>query len=170
MSPKDQAIHDAIATIEKALSKALDNVLPKVMGDLFDAGGADYAASLQKAMQALNPVQFTGPVEFVEVAPGTTLGSPGKDGRAPRGAVRLAVTKALIDHGEGLSLSALGAAALRIDPTISLGGINNEVNRNKDVRYTNASGVWKLTDTYLAEVVESNDADSLFGIQEPQEG
>lgn len=147
MTPKEQAINDAKAVIEKALARTLDSVLPKVMSDLFDAGGIDYAVALQRAMQTVGPRveaprSVIGGAGLQSVAHPPT-GTPGKDGRAARGSVRRAVLTVLLPRPEGLPTSEVVARAQAVDPSISVGGINNELNRQKGMIYDFEDGRWR---------------------------
>ncbi|WP_137151229.1 hypothetical protein [Devosia sp. FKR38] len=149
MTPKEQAIHDAITTIEKALSKALDNVLPKVMSDLFEAGGAEYAKALQRAMQSVGsdsifPRSIAGGVTNLHPVSRQENAMPSKDGRAPRGSVRRAVLTVLLPRPEGLAATEVVAEAQKVDPSISAGGIHNELNRQKGMIYLNEEGRWRV--------------------------
>ena len=135
-------------TIEKALAKTLATVLPKVMGELFDAGGVEYAAALQRAMQSVSP---TGEVRRsliggagLPAVSAKGIGTVGKDGRAPRGSVRRAVLTVLLPNPEGLAASEVVARAQEIDPSISVGGIHNELNRQKGMIYINEDGRWRV--------------------------
>ena len=135
MNPKERAVQQAIATIEKALSETLKATMPKVMGEVFDAGGNEYAIALQRAMRSVGPLGES-PRSLVGSA-GLPLnlakatGAQGKDGRAPRGSVRRAVLSVLLPNPEGLAASDIVARAQEIDPSISAGGIHNELNRQK---------------------------------------
>ncbi|UYN99285.1 MAG: hypothetical protein KIT02_15405 [Devosia sp.] len=142
MSPKERAVQTAIATIEKAVRKALDAALPQVMADLFDAGGAAYAAALQQAMHSMStPLHPVLPVSPPETQ---TPGAPGKDGRAPRGSIRRAVLTVLLPKPDGLTASEVVTQAQEIDPSISAGGIHNELNRQKGMIYINEDGRWRV--------------------------
>ncbi|GAB5427369.1 MAG: hypothetical protein Devi2KO_08280 [Devosia indica] len=148
MSPKEQAIQEAIATIEKALSETLKATMPKVMGELFDAGGNEYAIALQRAMRSVGPLGES-PRSLVGSAGlplnlAKTTGAQGKDGRAPRGSVRRAVLSVLLPNPEGLAASDIVARAQEIDPSISAGGIHNELNRQKGTIYVNEGGLWRV--------------------------
>jgi len=148
MSPKDQAIFDAIATIEKALSKTLGATLPKVVGDVFDAGGVEYAAALQRAMQSVNPMRevsrsIIGSAGLPPVSAKAT-GKTGKDGRVPRGSIRRAILTVLLPKPEGLTASEVVARAQEIDPSISISGIHNELKRQKGMIYLNEDGRWRV--------------------------
>lgn len=149
MTPKEQAIHDAILTIEKALSRALGSVLPKVMGDLFDAGGVEYANALRRAMQSVSPDHIfprpiVGGAANLQSISQQENAAPSKDGRAPRGSVRRAVLTVLLPKPEGLTTAEVVTQAQVIDPSISVGGIHNELNRQKGMIYDNENGRWRV--------------------------
>lgn len=141
MTPKERAVQTAMATIEKAMRRALDATLPQVMGDLFEAGGAAYAAALQQAMHSMSPPLH--PVLPVSPPEAPTSATPGKDGRAPRGSVRRAVLTVLLPKPDGLTAAEVVARAREIDPSISAGGIHNELNRQKGTIYDNEDGRWR---------------------------
>lgn len=147
MNPKERAVQTAMASIEKAVRKALDAVLPQVMSDLFDAGGAEYANALQRAMHSVStdhlvPRSLIGAATSIQPASQKGHAKQSKDGRAPRGSVRRAVLSVLLPNPNGLSASEVVSRAQQVDPSISVGGIQNELNRQKGIIYRNEGGVW----------------------------
>ncbi|GEM_PF-2406719 len=170
MSAKDQAIKNAMTTIEKALSETLGLTLPKVMSELFDAGGIEYATALQKAMQSVgsmnDPVRSIVGGAMLTSNTLNTTGEQGKDGRAPRGAVRRAVLSALLPHPAGLTASEIVSQAQEIDPSISAGGIHNELNRKKGTIYINEGGLWRTP----PELTLGGDFYDLNSLRDTQKG
>jgi hypothetical protein len=144
LDPRDAAIRKLTDTIQVSVAKHLASVLPKVIGEAFDAGGMEYAAALQRAMGAIAIPNIALPEPRPAAIQEGSLGETSKDGRAPRGSVRKAVVAAISPHPQGVPAVELVARALEIDPSISTGGIYNELNRQKGKIYVNEDGRWRL--------------------------
>jgi len=145
MTPKEQAIHDAVAAIKGAVSRSLDTTLPKVLSETYAAGGLEALGKLQDVFSSMQAALDVSPaqVQSSKPLPPQTAGTPGKDGRAPRGSVRRAVLTVLLPKPAGLTAAEVVARAQEIDPSISAGGIHNELNRQKGMIYENEDGRWR---------------------------
>lgn len=142
--PKEEAINRAVATVQAAIEKQLRATLPKIIGDAFEAGQNEFAAAINRAMQSVGSPGTAAPESKPFALSFGSTSPPSKDGRAARGSVRKAVVAALAGRPEGVSTAEIVAKAMTTDPTISAGGITNELNRKKGQIYLNEQGHWRL--------------------------
>ena len=140
---KSRAVDGAIEQLVAAVRKSLNQSLRPVLEQVFDAGQIENMAALQRAMHQL-PVQPPTTTPMTPPAAATS-GTPGKDGRAPRGSIRKIVIPILVAAPpEGLTAAEIVAGARKVDPSLSSGGVHNELNRQKGRVYVNEEGRWRL--------------------------
>lgn len=139
---KRQAVDGAIEQLVAAVRKSLNQSLRPVLEQVFDAGQIENMAAIQRAMHQIPIRQPTSPP--VSPPASATTGTPGKDGRSPRGTIRRAVVSVLAAAPEGLTAAEIVADATKVAPSISSGGIHNELNRQKGQIYLNENGRWRL--------------------------
>lgn len=142
MSAKNNAIERAIAAIVALPVASMSDKLGPILGTVFDAGALEYGAALQRAMNAMAMPGLIAPAGQVVPTPPAEIGAAGKNGRAPHGAVRAAVTAYFATIPGGATMASIAHGAATIDPRISAAGVTNELNRNAGKRYVNTHGMW----------------------------
>ncbi|HWB46272.1 MAG TPA: hypothetical protein VG900_12585 [Hyphomicrobiaceae bacterium] len=148
---KTQAVDRALAQITALMTENLRQTIRPILEQVFEDGGLENMAAIQRAMNAINPLPTSKPP--VSPPEGTALGPTGKDGRAPRGAVRRAVMTLLKGrHPAGATMNEIINSIDRIDPEVSGISARNELTRNKDKYYwQDPKGEWHLMETEVMQ-------------------
>jgi hypothetical protein len=150
---KTAAVDKAANDIARSVAKAVSESIRPHLEALFDAGQVENMAALQRAMHSL--VSNIPPIPPISLSHQEALGTPSKDGRAPRGAVRVAVMAVLRMNPQGLTTTQISEMAPMHDPRINGLSASNELHRNKGTLYKQGNnGLWTAIGAADAETVD----------------
>jgi hypothetical protein len=139
--------------IKTAIEKMVLAIRP-ILNEVFEAGQVENMAAIQRAMATIGSFPQTPPVSPPS---GTALGTSSKDGRAPRGAVRLAVMKVLRAYEpRGATMNEIITAIDSAGTEVSGVSARNELNRKKGVLYAQSdNGEWSIKPGAITQTDEA---------------